>query len=171
MELAEPGLTEDLGLLAPVETSLTKLAIPIATHAQDLLRVSPAIFLSLTMVRGQISPVTMCWIGPPEPVAAQSVLDVAQPDIVASLAGFQNAGRRLIAELARRWPRYAVPPAIGVVTDGSGVVFSSEHPSPLIPGWLALHQLGFCVPTVILEFSSHGAWEKLTAPIPRHRIH
>lgn len=52
------------------------------------------------------------------------------------LAALRRAALPLLEALRARWPDYARPARIGVVTDGSGVVFSANEPWPLAPDWL-----------------------------------
>jgi hypothetical protein len=150
---------------------LTILARPVAASARPLLAASHAQLLSLTTTSEHATPVMMCWNGPVAAVALQSAIDLQDPGVARHIAAFAACGQRLLVELARRWPSYAVPPAIGIVTDGGGVVFSADHPSPLSPDWLARHQAGLCVPTKLLPFSGASAWSLLTAPRADRWLH
>ena len=58
----------------------------------------------------------------PYPILAKAILDAA--DI-------------LFNELELRWPDYASPTRMGLVTDGCSVAFSPDHPWPLAPDWLS----------------------------------
>jgi len=159
-------------LLAGTDPRLAAFARQVAAHAVPLLAASNARLLSLTIEsRQRAIPVTMCWNGAAQPVCFRSALLCDEVTVRRARAGFEQAGKRLLMELVCRWPTNAVPPAIGIVTDGGGVVFSSDHPSPLCPDWLALHQAGRCAPTTLRAFADAGAWLRLTAPVGDHRIH
>ena len=57
----------------------------------------------------------------PYPMLARAILDAA--DI-------------LFDELELRWPDYAPPTRMGLITDGASLAFSPDHPWPLAPDWL-----------------------------------
>lgn len=83
----------------------------------------------------------------------------------------QRAGAALLRSLATRWPTEAQPAAIGVVTDGVGVVVSPNDPSPSSPGWLQRHSLGNRppVPIIPLDPLGPGGWlTELSAEPTRH---
>lgn len=73
------------------------------------------------------------------------------------LAALERAALGLFEALRTRWPPYAVPRRVGVVTDGTGVAFSADEPWPLAPGWLARQGRGGGL-TQILPFASPGTW-------------
>ncbi len=60
--------------------------------------------------------------------------------------------------LARRWPANAVPPRIGVVTDGSGVAVSSGHPAAATAAWLSDHAARRAPADALLPFRDRGPW-------------
>lgn len=155
----------------PEEILLADLARPVAAEGRRLLHASSAVLLSVTLLRGRTVPITVGWSGAIDPLSLRGMLDLGDAAVRQALAAFEHAGARLIAELARRWPANAVPPAIGVVTDGGGVVFSPDLPSPLMPDWLALQQGGGAAAATLLPFSEIGAWALLTAPVAQHRLH
>jgi hypothetical protein len=171
MERAEQGSCDGAGPLPEPGKSLASLARPVAEHARPLLAASRAILLSVTMMREHRTPVSMCWNGPAAPISLRSVLGLQERDSQKWLTAFETAGQLLLANLAQRWPSYAVPPAIGIVTDGSRVVFSPEHPSPLSHDWLALHQSGLCIVTTLLPPSGLDMWALLTAPVRNQHVH
>lgn len=52
----------------------------------------------------------------------------------------QEAGAELLAYLAGRWP--TPPSGFGVITDGTGVAFTPDHPAPSATGWLLRQAAG-----------------------------
>ncbi|MFM9977352.1 MAG: hypothetical protein ACKVOP_04815 [Sphingomonadaceae bacterium] len=171
MNLVGREVADSNASLAVNDARLQALARPVAAQARPLLAASNAMLLSFTVIRGQPSPIVRCWNGPAEAVSLRFALGPAGRHVRRSLASVEIAAARLIAELARRWPSYAAPPALGIVTDGGGVVLSSDHPSPLRQDWLALHQQGLCTPTTLLPFAANGAWMLLTASAGNARVH
>ena len=73
-----------------------------------------------------------------------------------------TAGERALRQVALRWPPYALPPVIGLVSDGSGLAVSGEHPCGLSRRWL-IDQLGRGAPaSVIIPFDQNGVWALLS---------
>ncbi|MEG3144387.1 hypothetical protein U1839_06935 [Sphingomonas sp. RT2P30] len=161
-----------IGTLPGVETSLADPASKLALGARPLLSASRGVLMTLTAPtspRG--APITtMYWNGSGAllPLPAWMLSDDVSRR---SLTRFEQAGRLVLDQLVRRWPANALPPAIGVVTDGTGVGFSSDHPSPMWPDWLTLHLTGTCPTTSLLPFSPAGTWARLTAPDVDRRLH
>ncbi len=155
--------TPDANITLPhIEPQLTAAARQLTAHARPVLAASHAWLLSLTVsTRTPGAPVAMGWTDMGQPIGLRPLLADKARLVQESLAEFEVAGERLLAHLAQRWPVNAVPPAIGVVTDGEGVFFSSDYPSPLHPDWLALHQAGLCVPAMVLAFPIGGNWAQL----------
>lgn len=161
-----------IGTLPGVGASLADPASKLALGARPLLSASDAVLMTLTAPpspRGA-AVTTMYWngSGPLLPLPAWIHTDDA---LRRSLARFEQAGRRVLEQLVRRWPANALPPAVGVVTDGTGVGFSPDHPSPMWPDWLTLHLTGACPTTSLLPFAPTGTWARLTAPDADRRLH
>jgi hypothetical protein len=72
--------------------------------------------------------------------------------------------------LARRWPANAVPPRIGVVTDGTGVAVSPGHPAALTTAWLSDHAARRAPADALLPFHDRGPWA-LAQPRPDFAAH
>lgn len=146
------------------DVDLVDLARPVADQSASLLAQGQARMLSFTKSSGlPAGRATMYWDDAWLPAPISRLIDLNDPTMRRLLTRFEAAGDRLVAQLVYRWPTYAVPPAIGVVTDGVGVAFSSDHPSPLRPDWLSLHQAGLCAPVNLLAFPFDSGWVRLTA--------
>jgi hypothetical protein len=165
-------MTEASVTLSASDPRIDGVAHAVARHARPLLRAGRAQLLSLTIPCDRRSPpVAMCWAGASQPVALRATLALGDVAVRDTLLRFEGAGRRLLVMLIRRWPANAAPPMIGIVTDGGGVLFSSDHPSPLRPDWLALHQAGLCAPTALRAFSEAGGWARMTGRVADQRLH
>jgi hypothetical protein len=154
---------------API--AVVRIAERLALHARPVLAANQAILLNATITgRGDSASLTTsawdarCLPAPLAPIAAGDPLG-------RSLAALEDAACVLLAELARRWPVNALPPAIGIFTDGGGVAFSSDNPSPLSPDWLARHQSGLCPTTALLPFAANSLWAHLVAPPASEVLH
>ncbi len=155
-----------------LEVPLAEAAARVALSARPLLAASSGELLTLTApIRPVGTLATMFWNGQSPLLPLHPVIALLDDSMQQALGLFENAGRQLLEELVRRWPANALPPAIGVVTDGTGVGFSSDHPSPMWPDWLALHLSGACAAISLLPFSPVGAWARLTAPVSNRRLH
>lgn len=66
----------------------------------------------------------------------------------------QEAAAALLDYLGGRWP--AMPEALGVVTDGTGVAFAPDHPAPSAQGWLLRHATGESTLAMILDLDPAG---------------
>lgn len=106
----------------------------------------------------------------PDPALAAALRDPSYSyrSIVAAL---EQTARALFERLAPRWPPYARPRGLGVITDGGGVGFSPDDPCPLAPGWLARQVRGATSLTEIAPFAPHGRWAALTRPAAGTRPH
>ena len=79
----------------------------------------------------------------------------------ALFAKLSSAADALFADLATRWPSYAAPPLVGLVTDGTGLALSPDDPWPLCSGWLQRQQRGAASLIEIVPFDPAGAWPRL----------
>jgi hypothetical protein len=154
---------------API--ALVRIAERLALHARPVLNANKAILLNATITgRGDNAVLTTsAWDAHFLP-AALALISPGDP-LGYSLAALEDAARVLLAELARRWPVNALPPALGIFTDGGGVAFSSDNPSPLSPDWLARHQSGLCPTTTLLPFAANSLWAHLVAPPASEVLH
>ncbi len=152
-------------------TALVRIAERLALHARPVLAANSAILLSATLTgtddRSRLT--TSAWDGSCRVV---DLAPISSGDPLSwSLAALEDAAVVLLAEIARRWPVNALPPALGIFTDGGGVAFSSDNPSPLSPGWLARHQSGLCPTTCLLPFAANSVWANLVAPPASEVLH
>lgn len=79
------------------------------------------------------------------------------------VAKLDRAAGMLFGLLQKRWPAYARPRRLGVITDGSGIGFSPDDPWPLRAGWLSHQVLAATRLTPILPFDAQGPWSMLTS--------
>lgn len=80
------------------------------------------------------------------------------------VAQLKIAAAALFKELSPRWPAYAPPPQLGVISDGHGLGLSPQDPWPLAPDWLARQVQGQSSLTEIIAFGSRSRWSMLTRP-------
>lgn len=152
--------------LPGMHTSLIRSARQVAHHAAALLDATHALLLTMTIdTRDECAPLR---IGVWDRRFHLAPLRTRKNSDVALL---EAAARVLLTDLIQRWPSNAVPPAVGIFTDGGGVAFSSDHPSPLSSNWLAHHQAGLCPTTALLPFRPGGAWSRLIAPVNAAGLH
>lgn len=74
----------------------------------------------------------------------------------------QEAGAELLHYLGGRWPN--PPHVLGVITDGTGVAFTPDHPSPSAPGWLLRHVGGANPLLAIVPLDPAGPCALLARP-------
>lgn len=160
-----------LRTLPGMDLSLARVATRLARHAGPLLQANHALLLTMTRdTQDDRAPLTTrfwdarCTLLSLPPLVRGGALQ-------RQCARLEAAASVLLADLICRWPANAIPPAVGIVTDGDGVAFSSDHPSPLSPDWLAHHQAGLCPATTVLPFSPNSAWSRLIAPHEATLIH
>ena len=75
------------------------------------------------------------------------------------LGALEGAATDLFEALSPRWPPCARPHGLGVVTDGTGLGFCPDDPSPLAPGWMSRRARNGNRLTCLLPFSPQGAWQ------------
>ena len=85
--------------------------------------------------------------------------------------GARQAAALVLGELLLRWPANAAPLELGVVSDGAGVAFSAEHPSPLAPQWVVRHIECRAPIVTILPFAATSGWTRLAARAGSSSIH
>jgi hypothetical protein len=74
----------------------------------------------------------------------------------------QEAAFELLEYLGGRWPN--PPVAVGVITDGTGVAFTPDHPQPSAPGWLLRHVGGTAPLLAIVPLDPQGPCAILARP-------
>lgn len=157
--------------LPGMDRALTRIATRLVRHARPLLRANNAFLLTMTTnTQDEQAPL---WTGFWDTRGALTPLPPAPRSGAAQrhFAALETAGVLLLSDLICRWPANAIPPAVGIFTDGGGVAFSSDYPSPLSSNWLAHHQAGLCPTTTLLPFRPNGAWARLIAPTMEPLIH
>lgn len=155
--------------LPGMDLSLARIATQVARHARPLLLANYATLLTITIdTRDEQAPL---WIGFWDLRGTLAPLPMRPGKAKKAFAALEAAASILLADLIQRWPANAVPPAVGIFTDGGGVAFSSDYPSPLSSNWLAHHQAGLCPTTTLVPFHPNGAWSRLIAPTLEPLIH
>jgi hypothetical protein len=81
----------------------------------------------------------------------------------------RTAAAELFEELRPRWPAYASPIRLGVVSDGVGLGFFPQDPWPLAPGWISRQVERQSCPREIIPFGAQSAWTMLREPVPARR--
>lgn len=145
----------------PPNRRLTRLAEHVALAARPLLSCDRTMFLGIVREgaalrlfwwRQDLTPRGQ-WLATPgaKDMARDGANRAGNPSM-----GIENAAHALLDWLSGRWPVGAEPAALGIITDGSGVAFSPDHPSPLEPGWLLRHACGADRLREIVPLSPHG---------------
>jgi hypothetical protein len=149
---AEPGLVSaGLAMVSPARALLARLRSPLLTVWRARSDAPGVVHLSAWTDR----------LEPDAEMAAQA--DPAWPE----LAGIRTAGAEALRQLSCRWPPYAQPPVVGLVTDGTGLAVSGEHPSGLSKKWLADQLEGGSPASIILPFDRNGLWALISGPSAR----
>ena len=153
---AEPELMIAAGrLLAPAQALMADLGAPLLSIVTDR-RTGEVELLPWSRSFEVGAPIQHEALERPEAAAAALELKARAP-IVAR-------------HLARRWPANAVPPRIGVVTDGTGVAVSPGHPAALTSAWLSDHAARRAPADALLPFRASGPWA-LAEPEPDLALH
>jgi hypothetical protein len=77
----------------------------------------------------------------------------------------RTAAAGLFEELRPRWPTYASPIRLGVVSDGVGLGFFPQDPWPLAPRWLSRQIDRQSCPKEIIPFGAQSVWSLLREPL------
>jgi hypothetical protein len=134
----------------------------LVVHAASLLRPTNVRLISLTVHAAEPAKVAMTpWSCTYVPDAALASHLVHNRETEATLDALQSAALILLAELIRRWPTFAVPPAVGIITDGTGIAFSAKAPCSLAVGWLDQQCGEASTISTIVPFSVGGHWSRL----------
>jgi hypothetical protein len=163
-----PDLT--IGALPGTDKELARAAVEIVELGAWLLAAcnAPLLCVALTPVERAGEHWLTPWDGAtgPDVKLARNLCSSSSPyrTLVAKL---DRAAAELFALLQDRWPAYAQPPRLGVVTDGTGIGFSPDDPWPLRAGWLSHQILAQTQFTPILPFDARGSWSTLTAHSPQ----
>lgn len=71
----------------------------------------------------------------------------------------RSIGTRLLdvfVDLSRRWPQTARPPVVGIISDGTGIIFHGKFPCGKNPEWLPAHKSGRHLASKVLDFDEDG---------------
>lgn len=144
-----------LGRLAQPNCRLTALAERVARLADALLPRAGGILLALAI--GADGALRMHWWSARFGTCAEiTAVPAAFAPADSPEGALQRTAAELIGYLAGRWPANCAPATLGVITDGTGVAFSPEHPSPLDAGWLLRHCQSGAALTEILPLGENG---------------
>lgn len=149
------GSGEAHGSLPRPNRRLTALAQDVARLAQPLLPAGNDLILGLEATSdGEIH---LIWWRQRDfkRVAAISAAPDAFCPEDSDEGALQDAAAALLDYLAGRWP--SPPVALGVITDGTGVAFAPDHPSPSAEGWLLRHAIGESTLAMILDLDPAGS--------------
>lgn len=142
------------GSLPRPNRRLTVLAQDVARLARPLLPAGGDMFLGLEATAdGQIH---LVWWRRDDfkRVATISATPEAFCQVDSDEGALQEAAAALLDYLAGRWP--TPPAALGVITDGVGVAFAPDHPSPSAGSWLLRHATGESTLAMILALDPAG---------------
>ncbi len=148
------GGNDTHGSLPRPNRRLTALAQDVARLAQPLLPSGSDLFLGLEATAdGQIH---LVWWRRDDFKRVATIS--AAPDAFcpedSDEGALQDAAAALLDYLAGRWP--TPPAALGVITDGVGVAFAPDHPSPSADSWLLRHATGESTLAMILDLDPAG---------------
>jgi hypothetical protein len=147
---------------------LTALAQEVARRAEPLLPIGAGLFLGLETDReGTLR--LMWWRRDDLGLVAEiSAVPEGFCPHDSEEGALQEAGAELLEYLGGRWP---TPPAgLGVITDGTGVAFAPDSPSPSAPGWLVRHATGRAPLVAIVPLDPAGPCA-LLAGSPERSLH
>jgi hypothetical protein len=150
------------------EPELVAAARAVLAPASAVAAALGAQLLSLAAAAGEDGASVSAWTG-----AATVDLDrkwAARAGCLEELARLEEAGAKVAALLARRWPAEALPPKIALLTDGTGLALCPDHPSGFSAEWLAKHRAGALPLTFILPFAGGRSWSSFIAP-EAQRLH
>jgi hypothetical protein len=88
-----------------------------------------------------------------------------------SLPVIARLGIALVARLQLRWPDYARPPELGIITDGTGVGFAPDGPSPPETAWIVPYVTEPGRLIEIASFAPSGHWRRMMSPSLSHLLH
>jgi hypothetical protein len=144
-----------------VSIALTRCSQEIASLAAALLAREDACLLSLALTPGDRNgkSAVVLFDRAMTPHPAQSPMRGAEER---PLREIKFAAAALFGELNQRWPAYAPPLRLGVITDGMGLGFCPQDPWPLAPDWLSRQIQGQSSLTEILPFDPRSTWRMLT---------
>ncbi|MBB4840165.1 hypothetical protein HNP52_003257 [Sphingomonas kyeonggiensis] len=148
------GKEESHGSLPRPNRRLTALAQDVARLAQPLLPAGGDLFLGLEATAdGQIHLVWWRQHDFKRIATISATPDAFCPED-SDEGALQDAAAALLDYLAGRWP--TPPGALGVITDGVGVAFAPDHPSPSADSWLLRHATGESTLAMILDLDPAG---------------
>ncbi|HEY0044536.1 MAG TPA: hypothetical protein VGB62_08305 [Allosphingosinicella sp.] len=153
-----------------LDPELDRAAHAILPHAARLIA---AIGGGLVTIAGKPGGGAVClhpWTRALEPGEELAGASLANQEAKQAALAIRDEGKALLAAVAKRWPPNAVPPVVGVVTDGTGLAISGAHPSALNAAWLSDHLTGAAPVFEIVPFYNYGLWRLITAPKPGAKL-
>jgi hypothetical protein len=134
-------------MLAPAAALLARLEAPLLTVSRGRADRGGKVRLSV-------------WTRLLEP-GADAGADADWPE----MAALREAGGEALRQVSLRWPAYALPPVIGLVTDGVGLAVSGDHPSGLSRNWLLDQIERRSAASIIIPFGASGVWSLLASDV------
>jgi len=145
------------------DLELAACAHDLAELGAWLLASSSAVLLAITLRADQRDPAmpVMLWGANRLPDAdLASALAAPTYRFGAVLKAAERAADRLLLALSPRWPAATPPSRLGIVTDGTGVGFCPDDPSPLASGWMTRQQRDAHRLTCLLPFATNAVWHR-----------
>jgi len=157
-EGAEPPAFDRTGAESDAEPELTSAARRLLAPAQALIAELGAPLLSIVTDRRTGAVELLPWDQSFQVGAPIQERALERPLAKAAALELEAWAPLVARHLAQRWPANAVPPRIGVVTDGVGVAVSSAHPAALSSAWLSDHAARRAPADALLPFHDRGPW-------------
>lgn len=153
------NVDEDALLRASAEPALLGAGLAMIPHAARLLTRIGAPLLTVATFRGDAAIRLIPWSPGLTPGTA---LDMSEAAFWPEVELLVDTGSEALRQIALRWPGYALPPAIGLITDGTGLAASGDDPSGLSADWLLDPIRSSSPPSILVPFAPTGIWSLLS---------